>query len=401
MAFVREDDANRLLVILNATDEPAKISVPVDGEWRQIFGVSSGLPKTASCLESLGRSTFTPSPNHAAPDPSTFGERTAGVLLHPTSLPAARGTTGLAIWDPRHDGSATGCIELGSSGGMMLPIGPVALGTLPTARFQALIEPMLASMADLVSDGWLPASVLRQSAGQKKSEHRDRSSWSRARSHKLLCWNRPSTVSSKPARNRQILGEVPTLQETPIPLAPSLDRFCRPSIILEDIKHSAQREYHAFVQWILDRQWQALRKYAGSLDIKLIGDLPIFVEPTRRCEGQPRTVPIGPFRSTPSAHWLPTRSVCCERPTLEASPLPVGRPPQRQLRWWTKRVKATLDRFDLVRSTTSSALFEPTKSQETPKTLARANGDELPANCSRNWQKKSDTFPSLQKISAR
>ena len=45
MAFVREDDANRLLVILNANDDPAKISVPVDGEWRQIFGASSGPPQ--------------------------------------------------------------------------------------------------------------------------------------------------------------------------------------------------------------------------------------------------------------------------------------------------------------------------------------------------------------------
>ena len=45
MAFVREDGANQLLVILNASDNPAEVSVPIDGEWRQVFGASSGAPR--------------------------------------------------------------------------------------------------------------------------------------------------------------------------------------------------------------------------------------------------------------------------------------------------------------------------------------------------------------------
>ena len=42
MAFVREDSANRLLVMLNANEDPAKVSVPIDGEWRKVFGPASG-----------------------------------------------------------------------------------------------------------------------------------------------------------------------------------------------------------------------------------------------------------------------------------------------------------------------------------------------------------------------
>ena len=45
MAFAREDDANRLLVILNARDEAANLSVPVDGEWERVFGTASGTPQ--------------------------------------------------------------------------------------------------------------------------------------------------------------------------------------------------------------------------------------------------------------------------------------------------------------------------------------------------------------------
>ena len=207
-----------------------------------------------------------------------LGERTAGVLLHPTSLPAARGTTGVGDLGPAARRFCDWMHRAGLKRWQMLPIGPVGAGDSPYSSLSSFaIEPMLASMADLVSDGWLPASVLRQSAGQKKSEHRDRSSWSRARSHKLpLLEQAFDSFCQKPARNRRSLARFQTFKKRQSHwLLPWTDFAARQSS-WKTSKHSAQREYHAFVQWILDRQWQALRKYAGSLDIKLIGDLPIF-----------------------------------------------------------------------------------------------------------------------------
>ena len=35
-------------------------------------------------------------------------------------------------------------------------------------------------------------------------------------------------------------------------------------------------EYHAFVQFVLDRQWSRLRRHALERGIRLVGDLPIF-----------------------------------------------------------------------------------------------------------------------------
>ncbi|MDR0468584.1 MAG: 4-alpha-glucanotransferase, partial [Peptococcaceae bacterium] len=37
--------------------------------------------------------------------------------------------------------------------------------------------------------------------------------------------------------------------------------------------------YHAFVQYQFDRQWQALRTYANDRGIRIIGDIPIYVSP--------------------------------------------------------------------------------------------------------------------------
>ena len=111
-------------------------------------------------------------------------ERTAGVLLHPTSLPSARGTAGVGDLGPAARKFCDWVHRAGLKRWRMLPIGPVGAGDSPYSALSSFaIEPMLASLADLVSDGWLPASVLRQSAGQKKTEHGDQSSWSRARKH--------------------------------------------------------------------------------------------------------------------------------------------------------------------------------------------------------------------------
>ena len=37
--------------------------------------------------------------------------------------------------------------------------------------------------------------------------------------------------------------------------------------------------FHAFCQWLFERQWQRLKKEAEALDIRLFGDMPIYVSP--------------------------------------------------------------------------------------------------------------------------
>lgn len=47
--------------------------------------------------------------------------------------------------------------------------------------------------------------------------------------------------------------------------------------------HAAQERYetsirfHRFGQWVFDRQWKSLRRYAAERDVQIIGDVPIFV----------------------------------------------------------------------------------------------------------------------------
>ena len=98
-----------------------------------------------------------------------------------------------------------------------------------------------------------------------------------------------------------------------------------------------------------------------QLDIKLIGDLPIFCgADSADVEGNPEL-----FRGpSPSADRLPTRS------SVDGQLW--GHPHYRwsahrkdHFSWWTERVKVTLDRISYA-SITSSDLFERTKFPGTP-----------------------------------
>ena len=53
----------------------------------------------------------------------------------------------------------------------------------------------------------------------------------------------------------------------------------RQNFALDEIrrKYSEDLRFHAFVQYQFERQWQALRAYAKSQSIEIIGDIPIYV----------------------------------------------------------------------------------------------------------------------------
>ena len=281
-----------------------------------------------------------------------LGVRTAGVLLHPTSLPCARGTNGVGDLGPAARQFCDWMHRAGLKRWQMLPIGPVGAGDSPYSSLSSFaIEPMLASLADLVSDGWLPASVLRQSDGQKKSERQDRSSWFRARNHKFpLLEQAYENFCHQNARNRRSVTQFQNFKKRQSHwLLPWTDFAVRHSS-RRTSKISAQREYHAFVQWVLDRQWQALRKYASSLDIKLIGDLPIF------CGADSADVDANPELFRLDRSGRPQVLTGCPPDPFATNGQLWGHPHYRwpthrkdHFAWWTKRVKVTLDRFDLVR----------------------------------------------------
>jgi len=109
-------------------------------------------------------------------------------------------------------------------------------------------------------------------------------------------------------------------------------------------------EFHKFVQWLFDHQWRKLRDYAAKRGISLIGDMPIYVsedsaEVWSRRElfdaddrgnfaaigGVPPDyfTPDGQFWGNPIYNWKLLK--------------------EENYLWWVNRVRATLERYDVVR----------------------------------------------------
>ena len=111
-----------------------------------------------------------------------------------------------------------------------------------------------------------------------------------------------------------------------------------------------QIEFHKFTQWCFDRQWKKLKSYANSHEVKLVGDIPVFVSQHSADvwsnpemfdldgDGQPKVVAGVPpdYFSKSGQRW--------------------GNPLYRwdvmkknKYRWWIDRFRKTFEMFDILR----------------------------------------------------
>ena len=218
-------------------------------------------------------------------------ERASGILLHPTALPGPHGIGDLGV-------AAREFIDLlqecGQKVWQILPLGPTGYGDSPYSSFSAFAgNPLLVSLESLVANGDLlisevdgpafPAGFvdfgavrifksdrLRQaSAGfslRATEERRNRFAdfcaqeaywlddyvlYSAIRSHE---GNRPWVEWSPGLRDRE----------------PGMLLAIRAEL-------SGAIAVETYSQFVFAEQWQALKAYAADRDVRLFGDLPIFV----------------------------------------------------------------------------------------------------------------------------
>lgn len=128
-------------------------------------------------------------------------------------------------------------------------------------------------------------------------------------------------------------------------------RLRQPAALQElDTRHAKELTLVAALQYLFERQWQDLRRYANSRRIRIMGDLPIFVALDSAdvwgaqdlflldSEGQPTVVAGVPpdYFSETGQRW---GNPLYNWPRHEA----------QQFEWWTARVRRTLEMCDLLR----------------------------------------------------
>jgi 4-alpha-glucanotransferase len=291
-------------------------------------------------------------------------ERSAGILLHPTSLP---GPYGIGDLGPAASAWVDALARARQTWWQVLPLGPTGYGDSPYQCFSAFAgNPYLVSPDLLVRDGLLTEADL-----EGADFHGDRVDYGTAITFKVRllgrAWEsfwRGSAKALQPDFERFCVRQRPWLddfalfmalkdtqggsdwQDWPAPLV-----LRQPAALQEAHRRLAHVVgQHKFRQFLFFRQWTALREHAKEKGIKLIGDLPIFVSAdsadvwanpdlflldTKRRPTQVAGVPPDYFSATGQLWGNPLYNW--------------DRLKQTGYAWWIARVRGALEQVDVVR----------------------------------------------------
>lgn len=216
--------------------------------------------------------------------------RRSGVVLHPTSLPGPHGSGDLG---PHAYAFVDWLNKAGQTLWQTLPLGPAGPGFSPYMGSSVFAgNPMLVALEPLVAHGWLAAGSLLNTFDDLKVDYPQVMPWrmarlreayagflasaSKAEQQALVQWAASEQIWLEDYALFMALDQAfsPLLwPQWPAPLArrdaAAMARACA--------QHADELAFWRFVQWQFDQQWHALKSYAHSKGVLMVGDLPIFV----------------------------------------------------------------------------------------------------------------------------
>jgi 4-alpha-glucanotransferase len=216
--------------------------------------------------------------------------RASGILLHPTSLP---GRYGIGDLGPEAHAFVRFLAETGQRWWQILPLGPTGVDNSPYQSYSSHAgNPLLISPDRLVDDGWLDGhdcQDCRDDPGLPET-HVDFDAVIAAK-HRLLRLAFERFQANHLDFESFLHDNAHWLDDYALYMAlkdahegaawydwePEIAAR-KPTAIAQARKELASEVlYYQFVQYAFDRQWRDLRSACAEHDIKLIGDLPIFV----------------------------------------------------------------------------------------------------------------------------
>ncbi|HEX3051709.1 MAG TPA: 4-alpha-glucanotransferase [Aggregatilineaceae bacterium] len=218
--------------------------------------------------------------------------RSSGVLLHPTSLPGRYGIGDLGEYAYRF---VDWLVDTGQTIWQVLPLGPTGYADSPYQCLSAFAgNTNLISIDILVGEGWL-SDADRQNVPPFPEDHVDYG-WILPY-HKDMLHRAYGNfkVNTRPERRAAFEAwcrdNADWLNDWVLFIALKEERDLRPWTEWEPdlalrkpaaIQAARERladklQEHQFLQWVFAEQWGNLRHYANERQVRLVGDLPIFV----------------------------------------------------------------------------------------------------------------------------
>ncbi len=292
-------------------------------------------------------------------------KRSAGILVHPTSLP---GSYGIGELGKEAYAFIDLLVESGQSLWQILPLGPTGYGDSPYACFSALAgNPLLIGLDDLVEEGDVDPADLAQVPDFPV----DRVDFGPVITFKTAILRRAARVFREKADNAR---------------RAAFDRFCRQNadwlddfalfMALKDAHGGAvwntwerglvtrQPEVMAawrerldesvfaqrYCQFQLFKQWTALKAYANDKGIQIVGDiLDLRGLRQRRRLGAPRSLLPGSEPAADRGGGRAARLFQRHRATVGQSLYRWDVMAEDGYTWWVRRFSQTLSTVDIVR----------------------------------------------------
>ena len=291
-------------------------------------------------------------------------QRRSGVLLHITSLP---GPYGIGDFGP----GAYQFVDWLAAGGQrlwqLLPTTPVGPCDSPYQSVSAFAgSPLMVALEPLIERGWLSAPELELRAFDTRRVDYGRVIPWRTRQLRLAAagFLDRATAEDRAAFQDWREAQAHWLEDYALFMAletahggkpfwewtPALRAREPAALSAARTEHADEIGFWEFVQWCFDTQCAALRRYAASRDVAIMGDLPIFIahhsadcwarpdlyfldddfQPTVIAGAPPDSMgPLGQRWGNPLYRW--------DRMAAE------------DIAWWSARVKRALEQADVLR----------------------------------------------------
>lgn len=291
--------------------------------------------------------------------------RASGILLHPTSLPGPYGSGDLGADAYRF---VDWLVSAGQSLWQILPLGGIGPGCSPYMSSSAFAgNVLLIDFDDLRAHGWLEASELvpEDSFRHDAIDFATVIPWRMGRLHDAAT----RFASSASSQDRQdfvdfCIEHAAWLEDYALFMALA-DYFGwrdwsdwpeglarREAEALSDARetHATRIAFWKFCQWRFFTQWHALREYANSRKVKIVGDAPIFIA------YQSAEVWARPELFELDTNGKPTVIAGVPPDAFSATGQRWGNPLYRWsahakegYAWWISRVRSTFELVDIVR----------------------------------------------------
>lgn len=289
--------------------------------------------------------------------------RRAGVILHPTSLPGPHGSGDLG---PNAYYFVDWLHSAGQTLWQTLPLGPVGPGDSPYMGSSAMAgNPMLVALEPLREQAWLDAASLTNDFDPLHLDYPRVMPWRMQQLRQAFAgFVRLADPAQHAALQTWSKAQAGWLEDYVLFMAldqahspldwthwpPELAKRQSAALKAARQAHAQELLFWRFVQWQFDVQWQALKAYAHSKQVVMVGDLPIFVaHHSADCwanphlfrldaQGQPSVVAGVPpdFFSSTGQLW---GNPLYDWPAMQAD----------GYQWWVARVQRQLVLSDLLR----------------------------------------------------